>query len=240
LSHRLGGTLTVFELRDPVSSASHLATAVWAVYATLLMLRLAPPGRRLPLAVYGLSMVLLYLASGTFHGLHFESSEERRFYQKLDQSAIFLLIAGSYTPMQAVLLAGAWRRRLLRAVWGLAVAGITALWLLPEAPHAVVVGLFLGVGWMGMLGIPGYARAVGWRAMNWVWLGAGLYTLGAVCELARWPVLIPGWVHAHEVLHFCDTAATLAYFVFVARYVVPYRETERSWAAGPGRHRAAV
>src|SRR5947199_789715 len=95
-------------LRDPVSSASHLLTAAWAVYATLLLVRLTRPGdgRRLAVAVYGLSMVLLYLASGTFHGLFYDSPEERRFFQKLDQSAIFLLIAGTTTPVLVTLLDG--------------------------------------------------------------------------------------------------------------------------------------
>ena len=49
-----------------------------------------------------------------------------------------------------------------------------------------------------------------------------MYTAGAVCELTHWPVIIPGWVQAHEVLHFCDTAGSVAFFLFVVRYVVPY------------------
>ena len=90
----------VLELRDPVSSATHLATALWAVFATLLMYRLTPPerGRRAAVLIYGATRVLLFLASGLFHGLHFESPEQRRFFQRLDQSAVFLLIAGTSTP----------------------------------------------------------------------------------------------------------------------------------------------
>lgn len=214
---------TVFDLRDPVSSASHLATAVWAVFGTLLMLRLTPPGRRLPVAVYGLSMVFLYLASGTFHGLHFESFEERRFYQKLDQSAVYCLIAGTYTPVLAVLLEGAWRRWFLRLVWGFALAGVACQWLLPKPPHELVVGLYLGLGWVGIIPVAKFYRAVGWRAMNWALLGALLYTAGAVVEILQWPVLVPGLVQAHEILHLCDTAATLAFFLFIVRYVIPYR-----------------
>ena len=71
------------DLRDPVSSVSHLLTALWAVFATLLMLRMTAhrPGRLLPVAIYGLSMVLLFLASGTFHGLHYDTPEEKRLFQ---------------------------------------------------------------------------------------------------------------------------------------------------------------
>lgn len=214
------------ELRDPVSSASHLLTALWAVFATLVMLRLSSssPSRRLPLFVYGASMVLLYLASGTFHGLHYYGDEERkRFFQKLDQSAVYLLIAGTYTPVLAILLVGAWRKWFLRMVWLMALAGVACMWLLPKAPHSAIVGIYLGLGWIGILPLPLYYRAVGWRAMNWVWVGAGLYSLGAICELTKWPVIVPGVVQAHEVLHLCDTAASITFFLFVVRYVIPYQ-----------------
>src|SRR5690242_17930902 len=123
------------ELRDPISSLTHLVTAVWAVYATLVLVRLTPdrPGRRLAVAVFGLSMVLLYAASGTFHGLPYTRAanpEEFRFFQKLDQSAIYLLIAGTNTPFIAVLLTGRRARVFLGLMWGLAAAGIACLWLL--------------------------------------------------------------------------------------------------------------
>lgn len=213
------------ELRDPVSSASHLLTALWAVFATLVMCRLAArrPGRLAPVAVYGLSMVLLYTASGVFHGLYYDTPEQRRFFQKLDQSAVYLLIAGSVTPAIAILLGGAWRKWFLRMMWALALAGVACLWLLPKAPHALIVGNYLALGWLCVLPTPQFCRAVGWRAMNWVWAGAGFYTLGAACELAKWPVIVPGWVQAHEVLHLCDTAGSLTLFLFVVRHVIPHR-----------------
>jgi hemolysin III len=94
---------------------------------------------------------------------------------------------------------------------------------MPKPPHSVVVSLYLGLGWLGILPVSAYFRAVGWRAMKWAGLGALLYTAGAVCELTQWPVIIPGWVQAHEVLHLCDSAACLAFFLFISRYVIPYR-----------------
>jgi hemolysin III len=215
----------VTDLRDPVSSASHLLTALWAVFATLVMLRLTAnrPGRLLPVVVYGVSMVLLFLASGTFHGLHYDTPEEKRFFQKLDMSAVYLLIAGTYTPVLSILLTGAWRKWFLRMVWLMALAGVGCLWLLPKAPHAAMVSFYLGLGWLGILPLPMYYRALGWRAMNWVWVGAGFYSLGAICELTEWPVIVPNWVQWHEVLHFCDTAGSITFFLFVVRYVIPYQ-----------------
>ena len=61
-------------------------------------------------------------------------------------------------------------------VWTLALTGVACQWLLPKPPHALVVGLYLGLGWLGALPMLHYYRAVGWRAMNWAVLGALLYT----------------------------------------------------------------
>jgi hemolysin III len=222
-------------LRDPVSSASHLVTAVWAVYATLVLLRLTRGGltRKAAVGVYGLSMVLLYFASGTFHGLFYDTLDQRRFFQKLDQSAIYLLIAGTNTPMMLFLLEGAWRRWFLVVIWTFAAVGIACQWLLPKAPHELIVAIYLGMGWLGVVPAVRYYGAVGWRAMNWVCVGAALYTAGAVFELVRWPVIWEGgiFVGPHEVLHLCDAAASVTFFLFVCRYVVPY---EKPAAAGPG------
>lgn len=220
------------DLRDPISSASHLFTAVWAVFATLVMCRLTAnrPGRFVPVLIYGASMVLLFLASGTFHGLPYPpGTPEGRFFQKIDQSAIYLLIAGTYTPVLCILLHGAWRTWFLRIVWLLALTGVACMWLLPKAPHEVIVGLYVGLGWVGILPLPLYYRAVGWRAMNWVWAGGGLYSLGAFCEVMEWPVILiaPVRVGYHEILHLCDTAASITFFLFVVRYVIPYRPVPR-------------
>jgi hemolysin III len=216
--------VTVLDLRDPVSSSSHLITAVWAVFATLLMLRLTPGGssRRAAVLVYGVSMVLLFLASGTFHGLRYSTDEQMRFFQRIDQSAIYLLIAGTNTPALTILLEGRLQRWFLSLMWFFALMGVASLWLLPKPPHELVVSNYLALGWLGIIPIVHYYKAVGWRAMNWVWLGAALYTFGAICELTRWPIVIPGWVQAHEVLHLCDSAGSVAFFIFIVRFVIPF------------------
>lgn len=185
------------------------------------MLGLAAPGRRWPFAVYGLSMVLLFSASGLYHGVHFASPQERQFYERLDYSSIFLLIAGTNTPPMAVLLRGRWRAWCLGLMWAAALLGFVAIWLLPKPPMSLAVGLFLTLGWLGLAPVVHYYRAVGWRAMNGVWAGGACYTAGAVFELTRWPVIVPGWLQWHELFHFCDTVAGLIFFWFVLRHVLP-------------------
>jgi len=218
------------DLRDPVSSVSHLGTAIWAAFATLILLRITRGGlgRRLAVLVYGASMVLLYTASGVFHGLWYDDPAERRFYQLIDQTAIYLLIAGTATPPIVMLLTGKIRRGFLIIVWGLALLACACLWLLPKAPHEVIVGLCMALGWFTALPIASYYRALGWKPMNLVWLGTGLYSLGGLMELTEWPVVWPPWIGFHEMFHFCDSIASVVFFVFITKYVIPYRRKEMS------------
>lgn len=213
----------MFDLRDPFSSGTHLVTSAWAIFATLLLRRLTrhDSTRRWCATIFGCSMVMLYAASGLFHGLQLPRSE-LRFYQQLDQSAIYLLIAGTCTPVMAILLSGRLRTWLLSAIWSMAAVGILCMWLLPKAPHTATVSIYLAMGWLGLSAIWQYYQAVGLRALGWALAGAAFYTFGAICELTKWPVIWPGVIQSHEVLHLSDMAGTFCHFVFVVRYVLPY------------------
>ncbi len=217
-------------LRDPFSCTSHFLVAVWAGFALLILMRrtTTSPSRRLAAAIFGSSMVFLYLTSSLFHGLPFTAAHNRsefRFFQRLDQSAIYILIAGTNTPVQTTFLNRNWRKWCLIGMWMLAGIGITCLWLLPKAPHEVIVANCLAMGWLGLLPVRRYYRAVGWRAMNWIWAGCALYTIGAICELMEWP-LISEWpvrIGFHETFHVITAAASVAFFLFILRFVVPYQ-----------------
>ena len=82
------------------------------------------------------------------------------------------------------------------------------------------------VGWLGMAGVWQYYRATGWGGLRWLAAGAAMYSLGAVVELANWPVIVPGVVRSHELLHVFDMAGTGCHIVFILKYVLPYRMPE--------------
>lgn len=230
----------MLDLRDPVSSSTHLFTALWATFATLIMWRLTKGDRlrRTTATIYGISMIALYLASGLFHGLRL-SPHGFRLLQRIDQSAVYTLIAGSCTPIVGLLLTGAFRKWLLVAIWTFALAGIGCLWLLNKAPHEATVGLYLGMGWLGCVGIWHYYRAVGWHGIAWLIGGAAFYTLGAVCELVQWPTILPGIVGPHEILHISDMIGTFCHFVFIVRFALAYRP-EAIEANSPARTEAST
>jgi hemolysin III len=178
--------------------------------------------RQLALACFGLTMITLYLASATYHALQLPR-ERLRFYQLLDQSAIYGLIAGTYTPALCVLLRNRLRKYLLLGgMWVLAATGIVCKWLLPAAPYWLTVNLYFLLGWIGLLGCFEMLYAVGFRAMLWAISGGILYTLGGVCDMTGWPSFFPGVFGSHELFHVLCMGGTFCHFVFMVRYVIPY------------------
>src|SRR6516225_9838355 len=129
---------------------------------------------------FGLSMVLLYGASGAYHAVPGEDLLLIKYLRLLDHSAIYVLIAGTYTPVFAVLLRGRLRIILLSLVWGLAAVGIAAKWLLPWPPYELTVALYIAMGWIVLIPIWQLIRAVGVHGMLWALLGGLLYTFGGV------------------------------------------------------------
>lgn len=214
-----------FIFRNPVSASTHLLWCALAIYITGLLWRLSRGDRlrQLSTGTFGLSMVLLYGASGAYHAIPRGDPWLIECFRKLDHSAIYVLIAGTYTPVFAVLLRGWLRTVLLALVWSLAGVGIAAKWLLPWPPYGLTVALYIVMGWIGLLPVWQLIRAVGLRGMFWGLLGGIFYTMGGVCDAASWPILLPGVIGYHEVLHLLDMGGTLVHVFFIIRYVLPFR-----------------
>jgi hemolysin III len=218
---------------DPVSSVTHHGMAVWAAFAGLILYRLTRGhgnGQRWAVAAYAVSMVTLYAASGAFHGLltlETDADTPRReavaslwVFQKLDKSAIFLLILGSNIPIIVYLLRGWWRTVCLVGMTGFALFGIVALWLLPSIPHTYLVAVYVGMGVCSLIPVRLYWQAVGWQGLGWIGVFAAVYIAGGAAEVFRWPIIVPGWFGPHETLHIADMAGTLIHFAFVVKFVV--------------------
>lgn len=213
------------DFHDLISSTSHLVTAGWGVFATLILLRLTRHHGigQISVGIFGFTMVTLYLASGLFHGVYHETRESFRLYQRIDQSAIYLLIAGSYTPVFVYFLNGTRRKAFLGVLWGLAFLGSASLWIFPAMPHAALVGVYCGMGLVGMLPIYQYYRVGGRPAVIWTLTVVAAYVLGAIIEVAKWPDPVPGWFGPHEILHIADLSGTILHFGFIMTCVIRKR-----------------
>ena len=207
--------------RDPVSAWTHFAWMVLALPATLLLLRRAGDDRtrRTGAGIFGATLFLCYAGSWLFHSV---PCEHAAFFHALDHVGIYLLIAGTVTPIGLVVLDGWWRVGLVGGIWLLATAGI-ALRLLTDVPMPVMTGLYLFMGWVGGLAYFELARRLSHARLQLLWAGGVLYSVGAILNGMRWPTLLPGVFEAHELFHLFVMAGSACHFFFVLDVVLPYR-----------------
>ncbi len=207
--------------KDPISGLTHLATALAALLGALVLVaRPAALPDRLALLIYGLSLVLLFSASATYHLVKTSPSREL-WLRKLDHVAIYLLIAGTYTPVCVIVLTGAWRWGLLGGIWLLALIGIVVKLFYITAPRWLTVALYLLMGWLGVVGVQPLLAALPLAAFGWLLAGGLLYSVGAIVYATRRPNFVPGVFGFHELWHLFVSAAGAAHFIFILGYIAP-------------------
>ena len=169
------------------------------------------PGRLVSVAVYGLTLVALYISSTVYHSV---TGRTKAICQKIDHTAIYLLIAGTYTPFMLGPLRGPWGWTLLAIVWTLALIGIIQdLWQL-DRRRIVSLVLYIGMGWLAIVAVGPLMRVLPTPALWWVLAGGLAYT-GGVAFYA----LDKRWPSAHVVWHLFVIAGSTCHFVAIARYV---------------------
>jgi hemolysin III len=169
------------------------------------------PAKTASALVFAISMMTLYAASTLFHSTR---GRVKLFWQRMDHCAIYILIAGSYTPFALVTLQGPWGWALLAAIWSAAILGIGRE-LRPTEPPKTSLLLYMGMGWLGVLvGAPLVARLDG-EGLTWLMIGAALYSAGTI--FYRNP---RGWRHAHGTWHLFVLGGTLCHYITVTQFVL--------------------
>ena len=171
-------------------------------------------------AVYGLAVAGLFGASALYHRGRWQPVVRARL-QRVDHSMIFVLIAGTYTPICVHVLDGTLGAALLAVVWtGALVAA--ALELRPtRAPRVVVVVLSIALGWVALPALPAVVDELGWVATALIGVGGVLYTVGAVIYARRRPDPLPDVFGYHEVFHALTIAGAACHYAVIAFWVLP-------------------
>ena len=193
--------------REPVSCFTHLlAAVVFAVLSFYLVRRgRGDWSRTASLAVMACSTLFLLSMSAVYHLLG--PGAGRAVMKQLDIAGVFALIAGTVTPVHAILFRGFNRWAPLLLVWSAAAAGITLRTIFSESlPSGVGLALFLLLGWGGLISCIVLWRRFGFSFVKLMLWGGVAYTLGVIVLLLNWPVLVPGVVGAHEVWHVAGEA----------------------------------
>ncbi len=194
---------------------SHEVAAFFALAAWGLLLAFARGSRgTTAAAVYGASLFAMFGTSALYHRPTW-SPRPRLWLRRLDHSAIFVLIAGTYTPF-CLLLGGRRGLALLAIAWGGALVGILRAMLWPRAPRPLAVGLYLLLGWLVLPVLPHLYRVAGAGAVALLAAGGLLYTVGALIYATRRPDPFPRVFGYHEIFHLLVIAAAACHFAVVA------------------------
>ncbi len=199
-------------LREPWNSLTHWVGAGLAAAALIGMVWFAAAHQLSvwPFVVFGSSMVFLYIASASYHSFRVSERALLRL-RKLDHSAIFLLIAGSYTPVAYFGLSGLWQTLVLWFIWGVALSGVALKLLTMRLPRWVSTLLYVLMGWTAAAFLPQLAQRLSGAALFWLAAGGVMYSAGAIVYgTKRWNPR-PGVFGFHEIWHLFVLGGTAAH-----------------------------
>ena len=199
-------------------------THKYAFYASLItgaVLLVAAPTRKAgaAAAIYAASVSALFGTSALYHRITWQPSA-RRWMRRLDHSMIFILIAGTYTPFAVLVLHGTLAHVVLAVVWGGALAGVILKLVWIDAPKWLVSGVYVALGWVGVVTIPQLLSRAGVGAVALIVVGGLLYSAGAVIYALRRPDPSPTVFGYHEIFHLLVIGAVALQYAVVAFWVV--------------------
>lgn len=203
-------------IREPVNSLTHWAAAVLAVIGliALLIASWGTPVKAVSLAVYGTSLIFLFSASATYHTVN-RKDRVLEVFRKIDHAAIYILIAGTYTPFCVNAFNGFWQWGMLTIIWSLALIGITVKVFYIHSPRWLNAGIYVAMGWLGIIGAGQVFTALPVWVVVWLVAGGVIYTLGAIVYSTKLFDFVPGVFGFHEVWHIFVMLAAAAHFIAV-------------------------
>lgn len=213
------------KVRDPVNGFTHLAGALLSVAALVTLVYLASrKGTHwhvVSFAIFGASLILLYTASTLYHLLPLTEKGVRNL-KRVDHMMIYVLIAGTYTPICLIALRGVWGWSILAAIWALAVLGVIMkiVWL--NAPRWLSTLFYVIMGWLVVIAFPPLLKAMPPGGIFYLAAGGVMYTVGAVIYGIKKPNIIKGFGF-HEIFHLFVMAGSFNHFWMMYRYILYIR-----------------
>jgi len=211
-------------IREPGSAITHFIAMMMAVFATVPLLVKAgiQSGWEnfLAMAIFMGSMILLYGASATYHSVDL-TGRSLRVFRKLDHMMIFVLIAGSYTPVCLIVLGGKLGYTMLALVWGIAAVGmlVKACWI--TCPKWFSSVIYIAMGWVCVLVFGPLLKTLSAPAFLWLLAGGIIYTVGGVIYALKLPIFNAKhkFFGSHEVFHLFVMGGSICHFIFMYLYV---------------------
>ena len=212
------------KIKDPGSALTHFIAMLLALFAAAPLLGKAARGsdsvHLMALTVFIVSMILLYAASTIYHTLDISASVNRRL-RKLDHMMVFILIAGTYTPVCLIVLGNRMGYALLGLVWGIALVGIVinAFWI--SCPKWFSSLIYIAMGWACVLAFSQIVQALPPAAFGWLLAGGIIYTIGGVIYALKLPIFNSKHKNfgSHEIFHLFVMGGSLCHYVMMYGFV---------------------
>jgi hemolysin III len=203
-------------LREPVNSLTHWGGAFLALIGLIVLLVVGwgAPAKVISLLIYGVSLIVLFSASATYHMVQVKE-RALEIFRKIDHAAIYFLIAGTYTPFCVNAFSGFWKWGMLSIIWSLALIGILVKVFYIRAPRWLNAGIYLIMGWLCIAAIGQMLSTLPVWVMIWLVAGGLIYTFGAIVYITRIFNFVPGVFGFHEMWHILVMLAAAAHFVAV-------------------------
>ena len=214
--------MTLGRMQNPIRGFLHGGAAVLSLFGLILLLI---ESRGVAAAVwssliFGGSLVAMYTISALYHSIPWGPPWKRRM-QRLDHTMIFLVVAGTFTPIAISSLAGTSLRIALWSVWALAIIGIVLKTSLPNEATWLSLTIQLSMGWSALIWMPAIYRELGGGAIALIATGGLFYTVGVVIFTRKQPVMFPRTFSSHELFHVMVILASICHYLAVYLYAVP-------------------
>lgn len=212
------------KLKDPGSAITHLIGMLMAIFAATPLIIKAMNGPNKThvgsLTIFIVSMILLYGASTTYHSLDI-SEKINKVLRKLDHAMIFILIAGSYTPICIIVLGGKTGLLLLSLVWSIAILGIIFKMFWITCPTWVSSVMYILLGWACVLAFSPIVNNLTQPAFMWLLIGGIIYTIGGVIYALKLPLFNSKHKNfgSHEIFHLFVMGGSICHFILMYNFI---------------------
>lgn len=214
--------LTLGRMQNPVRGILHGSAALASAVGLGVLLDRAwsRPAVMAGSLVYGTALLVMYTVSSLYHSMPWGAVWKHRL-QRIDHAMIYLLVAGTFTPIAIAALDGPSLVIGLSLIWVLAVTGIVLKAVLPDVKTILSMTIQLAMGWLAVVWMPQIMRELGMRAVTLIALGGLSYTVGAVIFATKRPRLFPRTFSHHELFHVLVVAGSSLHFSAILLYAIP-------------------
>lgn len=210
------------KLKEPLSGLLHLIGAVLAIPALIVLIVTGHNSvwKIVSFSIYGASMFLLYLFSTLYHWLPKEAGGKNQVFRKLDHLAIYLLIAGTYTPFCLNTLRGPWGWSIFGVVWGLAIIGMAIQGVFINVWRWLTTTVYVVMGWVIVLALKPLLANLSWNGFLLLLGGGIIYSIGGVIYTIKKPNIFKKFGY-HELWHIFVLGGSICHFLALLFYVAP-------------------